>query len=201
MPDTKPEEIMALSEDKLLAILKNPDAPLFDKTQACERLASVGGKDSVPVLAALLSDPKLAHYGRFGLQPNPDPSADEALRGAMSKLKGPLLVGVINSIGQRRDAAAVGALTNLLHDHDPEVASAAGAALGRIGGPTAAKALQQALGHAKGPALAAVGDSCLVCAEGLLAQGNRKEALALYAALRHPALPKSIQAAAGLAAK
>jgi hypothetical protein len=191
MPDTKPEEIMALSEDKLLAILKNPDAPLFDKAQACERLAVVGGKDAVAVL--------LAHYGRFGLQPNPDPSADEAFRSAMAKLKGPLLVGVINSIGQRRDAASAGALTKLLHDHDPEVASAAAAALGRIGGPAAAKALQQALGHAKGPALAALGDSCLVCAEGLLAQGNRKEAMALYAALRRPELPKSIRTAAGLA--
>jgi len=48
MPDTKPEEIMALSEDQLLAILKNPDAPLVDKAQACERLAVVGGKDAVP---------------------------------------------------------------------------------------------------------------------------------------------------------
>jgi len=201
MPDTKPEEIMALSEDKLLAILKNPDAPLFDKAQACERLAVVGGKDAVPVLAALLSDPKLAHYGRFGLQPNPDPSADEAFRSAMAKLKGPLLVGVINSIGQRRDAGSTGALVKLLHDHDSEVASAAAAALGRIGGAEAAKALQQALGHAKGPALAALGDSCLVCAEGLLAQGDHSGAMALYAALRRPGLPKPIQTAAGLAAK
>jgi len=119
----------------------------------------------------------------------------------MAKLKGPLLVGVINSIGQRSDAACTDELTKLLHDHDPEVAAAAAAALGRIGGPAAAKTLQQALGHAKGPVLAAVGDGCLVCAEGLLAQGNRDQALALYTALRRPGLPKPIQTAAELGAK
>ena len=58
------------------------------------RLAMVGTKDAVPALAALLPDPQFSHYARFGLVPIPDPSVDDALRGALKTLKGKLLVGV-----------------------------------------------------------------------------------------------------------
>jgi HEAT repeat protein len=85
--------------------------------------AEIGTKQAVPALAALLADPKLAHYARYGLEPIPDPSVDKALRDALGKIKGRPLVGVINSIGQRKDA---------------EVADAAAAALGRISGTPAA---------------------------------------------------------------
>ena len=44
---------------------------------------------------------------RYALEPIPDPSVDDALRDALGKLKGRLLVGVIGSLGVRRDAKAV----------------------------------------------------------------------------------------------
>jgi len=44
-------------------------------------------------------------------------------------------VGVINSIGHRRDAKALDALAKLLHDADSEVAQAAAAALALIRPP------------------------------------------------------------------
>jgi HEAT repeat protein len=65
----------------------------------------------------------------------PDPAAGEALRGALGKVKGRLLVGVINSLGQRRDAQSVEALGKLLDDPDRDVAEAASAALARIRPP------------------------------------------------------------------
>ena len=46
-------------------------------------------------------------YARFGLEGIPDPAVDEALREAATKLQGRQLVGVIDSIGQRKDAKAV----------------------------------------------------------------------------------------------
>ena len=52
------------------------DAGLFDKAKACQRLAVIGGRDAVPALAAFLGDKELAHYARFGLEPNPDPAVD-----------------------------------------------------------------------------------------------------------------------------
>ena len=189
-------EIMALEPARLIAILQEPGASVYAKAKACQRLAVVGDKSAVPALAALLADPRLAHYARFGLEPIPDPSADDVLRDALRKLQGRLLVGVINSVGYRRDAKAVGALAKLLYDGDSEVAQAAAAALGRISGPQAAKTLQQELDRGKAPVRPAVAGAALVCAEGLLAQGQRKQALALYDALTRADLPTPVRDAA-----
>lgn len=95
----------------------------------------VGGKTAVPALAALLTHPQLAHYARFGLEPIPDPSVDEALRAALAEVKRKLLVGVINSIGHRRDTKALDAVSELLHDADSAVAQTANATLARIRPP------------------------------------------------------------------
>ena len=85
-------------EDRLLAILK-ADAPPQEKSDACRELARIGTRQAVPVLAPLLADEKLSHMARFALEPIADPAVDAALRDALGKVKGPLLVGVISSLG------------------------------------------------------------------------------------------------------
>ena len=182
-------------EAQLIAVLQQADAPLFDKAKACQTLAVIGTKQCVPVLAGLLGDEQLAHYARYGLEPIPDPAVDEALRAAMGKLQGRLLVGVINSIGNRRDAGAVDDLKNLLGNSDQQVAAAAAAALGRIATPECARALQQALG---GPAnlRPAVGDACLTASDVLLAAGQSDNAAALYDAVHQAEVPRHVQIAA-----
>ena len=176
-------------------MLEKPDATLFDKAKACQALALLGTEKSVPVLAGLLSDEKLAHYARFGLEPIPDPSVDDALRAALGKLQGKLLVGVIDSIGNRRDPKAAGQLKELLANPDVQVARAAAAALGRIAAPECIEALRQAL---TGPAIVrpAAGDACLAACDRLLAAGKRDEATALYDTLSKAEVPKYIQVAA-----
>lgn len=129
------EAIMALPPARLIAILRDPAAAAYAKAKACQRLAVVGDKTAVPALAALLTDPQLSHYARYGLEPIADPSVDEALRAALEKVKGKLLVGVINSIGHRKDGKAIGALARLRHDADAEVARAVDVALARIRPP------------------------------------------------------------------
>ncbi len=126
------EEIMALPPARLVAILKDTGASEYARAKACQQLAVNGGRDAVPALAALLTHPKLSHYARFGLEPNPDASAGEALRKALGETKGPLLVGVINSIGVRRDQKAIDALAKLMGGGDLEVTRAANMALARI---------------------------------------------------------------------
>jgi HEAT repeat protein len=125
-------EIMALPAAKLVAILKDPAASEYAKAKACQQLAVVGDKSAVPALAALLGDEKLSHYARFGLEPNPDASAGDALREAMGKLTGKLRVGVINSLGVRRDTKSIEALALLMRGADVDAAKAAAAALARI---------------------------------------------------------------------
>jgi HEAT repeat protein len=118
---------------------------------------------------------------------------DDALRAALPKLKGKLLVGVIDTIGGRADAAAVDPLAKLMYGGDPEVALAAAAALGRIGGPRGARALQDALAKTKGELRAEVGNALLIAAEGFMNKGDRKQALALYDVLSRPDMPKHVR--------
>ena len=173
----------------LIEVLQSDAAPQ-DKAITCKRLAIYGGKDAVPALAKLLSDEKLASWARTALEAIPDPAADAALRQAVGKLQGRLLVGVINSIGVRRDANAVDVLAGRLKDADPQVASAAAVALGRIGGAPAAAALEQSLAGAPGAVRGAVAEGCILCAEKLLAGGDREEAVRLFDLVRKTDVPK-----------
>jgi hypothetical protein len=130
------EEIMALPPVRLVAILNDPGASVYAKAKACQRLAVAGDKSATPALAALLGHPQLSYYARAGLEQIPDASADEALRSALHRLDGTLLVGVINSIGRRAaDKKAIADLDRLRHHADNAVARAADAALARIRPP------------------------------------------------------------------
>ena len=180
---------------RLVAVLES-DAPVYDKAIACKKLAVVGTTEAVPVLAALLSDATLAHYARYALEPMPEGAVDEALRNAAGKLDGKLLVGVLNTIGNRKDAGAIDTLAKRLSDSDPAVAAAAAAALGRIGTVRAARILNKTLESAPAATKAAVADSCLACAEGLLARNNQKAAVAMYDAVLAADLPKHLKLAA-----
>jgi HEAT repeat protein len=179
----------AEKQRKLISVLQS-DAPPQDKAIACKQLAVYGAKDAVPALAPLLADARLASWARIALEAIPDPAADDALRAAMGNLQGRLLIGVINSIGYRRDAKAVAVLADKLKDADVDVASAAAAALGRIGGEPAAKALERALASAPGALRAEVAQGCILCAERFLAEGKRREAVTLYDTVRKANVPK-----------
>lgn len=183
-------------EKQLIATLQSAEAPQFDKVLACKKLAVIGSKESIPALAAMLGDEKLSHMARYGLEPMPDPAAGQALRDAMGKVKGKLLVGVINSIGTRRDTKAFGLLNGLLADADVSVAAAAAAALGRIGDEASAKALEKAIASAPADAKAAFGDACVRCVEELTAAGKGEAAATLADAARKADLPGHIRLAA-----
>src|SRR5688572_25658436 len=102
-------ESAADKQRKLIAILQS-DAPPAEKAIPCKQLAIYGNKDAVPALAPLLADKDLASWARIALEAIPGPEADEALRLALPRLQGNLLIGAINSIGVRRDAKAIDAL-------------------------------------------------------------------------------------------
>jgi HEAT repeat protein len=180
----------------LIRILTDGTSSEFQKAKACQRAGELGPKEAVPALSALLSHERLNTYARYGLEPIADPSADDALRAGLSKLKGNLLIGVINSIGKRKDANAAPALAKMIYGADRDVAGAAAAALGNIGGVSSMQELQAALVKTKGVTRMAVADASLVCAEQLLAEGKRAQALALYASLSAPEMPKPARLAA-----
>ena len=128
----------AEQQGELIAVLQS-DAPPAEKAITCKRLAIYGDKEAVPTLAALLPNAELASWARIALEAIPDPEAGEALCGAIDDLEGRLLIGVINSVGIRREAKAVDQLAGRLKDADSGVGAAAAPARGRIAGAPAAK--------------------------------------------------------------
>jgi HEAT repeat protein len=195
-PEFQEGDIASMGAAALIRILMDASSTEFQKAKACQRIGELGAKEAVPALSALLGNEHLSTYARYGLEPIADPSADDALRAGLSKLRGNLLIGVINSIGKRRDAKAGPALAKMLYGGDGDVARAAAAALGNIGGLSSMKELQAALGKTEGMTRMAVADAALVCAEHLLAEGKRDQALALYATLSSPETPKPARLAA-----
>jgi HEAT repeat protein len=176
-------------ERALIQALRS-DAPPDQKAITCKKLAIYGTDAAVPALAPLLADERFASWARTALEAIPGPASDKALRTAAGKLHGKLLAGVVNSIGVRRDAAAVSLLARLLNDSDPAVASAAAVSLGKIGGPKAARALRSALGNAPESVRPAVAEGCVRCAENFLADAKNADAILLYDAVRQAAVPE-----------
>ncbi|MGO9201579.1 MAG: HEAT repeat domain-containing protein [Limisphaerales bacterium] len=182
-------ESLAEREQKLIGVLES-QAPPGEKALACKALAACGASKAVPALAPLLSDPDLASWARIALEAIPGPVAEDALSQALAKVQGRLLIGVINSLGVRRDPAPVPGLAAKLGDADAEVASAAAVALGCIGGEPAAQALEQALAQAPDPVRPAVAEGCIRCAEKFLAEGKTAKAAKLYDQVREGKVPK-----------
>lgn len=183
-------------EPKLIAVVKDSAAPLKARIDACRQLAIVGGKDSIAPLAALLGDEQLSHNARYALQMNPDPAVDEALRDALGKVKGRPLVGVVHTVGYRRDAKAVGMLAGFLTDSSPMVASASARALGSIGNAQAAEALQQALPKAAAECKLDFYEGLLRCAESLAADSKKPAAIAIYDRLYKSDAPHQVRGGA-----
>ena len=189
--------ILAMSADELTAVLQDAGATTFDKAKACQRLAVVGGAESAPILAAQLGDEDLNAYARSALQSIADPAADAALRDAAKKLRGRQLVGVLNSIGERRDDEAVELLQSLLPHGDEAVRSAAATALGQIGSKQAAAALNSIAAAKDGFLAPAIEEALLACAESL-AGSDPDAATAIYNQLIESEAPKHVQMAAML---
>jgi hypothetical protein len=182
-------------ETRLLGVVKS-DAPCAAKDFACRQLSLIATADSVPALAALLADKDLAHMARGVLQRIPGPESVAVLREALPKLTGRQQVGVIVSLGVRRDVQSVPALTGLLASADQEVAAAAARSLGTIGTPEAVAAVSGFLKAAPEKLRPIVADACLAGAERLLSAGKKAEALAVYTSLTGPEQPKPVRIAA-----
>ena len=193
MPRARAAEALPI-EAELIAVLRS-DASEADKALVCKKLAIKGSATAVGDLAKLLSNERLASWARIPLEAIPGPEADAALRTAAGSLSGPLLVGVVNSIGVRRDAGATSLLEGRLGDADAEVAAAAAAALGKIGTPAAAAILAKQLTAAE-PRLDHMAQAAIVCAERLLAAGQAAEAAKLCDAVRMAKVSEQRQAEA-----
>ena len=181
-------------EGKLLAAVADPKATFECKQFVCRMLRRIGSEQSVAPLGKLLTDEKLSHMARFALQRMPSPKVDAVLREALGKVGDKLKVGIVSSIADRRDAKAVPALAKLVSSSNTDLAGAALAALGRIGGTEAAAAI----GGATVPEnlQATKADAYLMCADVLVAEGKTAAAAAIFKKLSAEDNPKMVRVAA-----
>ncbi|MCL2624392.1 MAG: hypothetical protein FWD31_12080, partial [Planctomycetaceae bacterium] len=174
------------NEDLFIQVIKlEGDTEQFRylKMIAAKRLSVYGTEKSVPALIEMLGQPEMGYYARYALEPMPGNAVDEALREATKTQTGMSLVGVLTTIGVRRDAQAVAFLAPLLANENPAVVKAAYAAYGDIATPECADVLIKAVGDFKPEYEKAVCDAALTCAQWLVDANNIDAALALYDAV------------------
>lgn len=172
----------------LLGVVQS-SAELAERARALQQLALVASPDAVPVLAALLGDEHLGQYARDGLERMPDAAAGAALRDALGRLQGNALIGVVHSLGLRRDAAAVPALEKLAGDASSAAAPAALLALGRIATPGAGLILGATLARGTPELRAAAAEGLLFVAAQDAAEGRTGLARQRYEAVRGAGVP------------
>jgi len=179
-----------------LAVILESDATADAKHFACRQLTLIATGEQVPALAKLLTDRELSQMARYALARIPGEAVDRALIDALGRTDGANKLGIVNTLGNRRTAGAVEPLVGLLQAQQKDVAVEAAKALGRMGTPVAAQALEKALKNFDGASRDIVADACLTCADRLLADGHRDLAAATYERILGSDLPVYVRGAA-----
>jgi hypothetical protein len=190
MPDRQ-----AKLEAALVDVLRS-NASLAAKRGVCKSLSLLATDKSLPALSPMLREPATSDMARYVLERMTSPAADAALREAVRDTRGAICVGVVNSIGNRRDERAVGVLSTALSDADEQVAQAAACALGKIGGPDAIKRLAPFKRTARLRVRNEVLDAYLVCARRRASEGKKEEAAAMFKELTAEWVPLPVRKAA-----
>jgi HEAT repeat protein len=170
---------LIILEQGLIDFLK-ADATLAAKQFICKELSVVGTEASVPVLSKMLADEKTSDMARYALERISGAKVDEALLKALGKANGKIKIGIINTLGERREKSAVKSLAKLVLDKDPTIATATAAALGKIACPMAAETLSNARTKVAGAVKTTVLDAYLMCADQLAKKGEKSAAAAIY---------------------
>ncbi len=161
----------------------------------CRELAIIGSSASVPGLVPLLLDDELSVFARQALERIPGAEADRALRDAIGTSRGRTRIGIINSVAVRRDPRSVAVLVKAASE-EPEAIAAAAKALGEIGTAESAKALETFRGKGTPVQRLAVADAFLICAERLVAAGERAQAMKIIEPLTDSSQPAHVRLAA-----
>lgn len=181
------------------------------------QLEYIGADESVAALTGLMggSDAELRECARRALEKNPASAATESLRAALEKGgEASWRIGLMQSLGERRDAASAFLIGQNLNSADTTVAAAE--ALGKIASEPAIKALWMAWENPqrgrylnKQPTdeevskvfdlkMAVVPKALVAAANELEAKGEARQAAAIYGKLYAKSASAPVRAAAAL---
>lgn len=174
----------------------DPSVPQPARVWIVRMLEYMGKGESVSALTRLLSseDSELRECARRALEKNSDPAASASLRTALEKDgDARWKVGLINSLGERRDTEAVDLIAKNISPDKPEVGDAAVYALAKIASREAIASLQMADRYGLNPNAA---DALLETADRLRAEGESNQARPIYQQLYSSERPVALRAAA-----
>lgn len=166
------------------------------KDQACRHLRLIGSTASVPALTKLLASEDTADMARYALERIPGAAVDQALRSMLAKSFGKVKIGIINTLGRRRDGMAVPALRTLVTGSDAAVGAAAAAALGNIGTAQAVSALGAVRPKTSGAVRTELNEAYLRAAGMMVERGEKKAAFAIYKQLNAAGEPEMVRISA-----
>jgi type 1 glutamine amidotransferase/HEAT repeat protein len=112
------DALRANVENGLCTLVRDPGATDESKDFACRQLALIGSGNSVPSLALLLKDERLSHMARYALDHIEGEAGSKALREAMMATEGDIRIGIITSLGRRRDGVAVEPMMKVVETAD-----------------------------------------------------------------------------------
>jgi HEAT repeat protein len=144
----------------------------------------------------MLSRPETEDMALYALERIPSEEASEVLLDALSDVEGILKVGIINALGNRQEKEAVKNISPLIWDLDGELAYAAIAATGKIGGDEAAEALAKAVTDPNVSLKSEAIQAYLKCAAEYEDRGVNHKALEIYQSLNQPAFDPQVRHAA-----
>ncbi len=187
-------QVEATNRAKVEALLKAPSTSVFGKKAILRALLAVGAPADTASVAACLQAPETRDWAATLLAGTPGKAADQALARALADADPALRCTLLGAAAIRKN---VGLIRPALADKDTAVATAALAALGRIGTEDALAALSKPAA----PALEEVRMAALAAGFGTLAaSGNtRAAARAATPVFADPAAPEPLRAAAAKA--
>ena len=185
---------MRSTVEKLLLKLIQSNATPAGKEVAFRQLSLVGSNASIPVVAPLLTEIDTAEVARFALAAIPGAAVDEALRKALTQAPSDRIrIGLINSLGRRRDTKAVPVISPMITPANLDVAAAGAAALASISDRPALAALAGVRKSATGPLRELASEASVVCADHFAARGEKAVASSVYKEMVSPAEPSPIR--------
>ncbi len=142
-----------------------------------EQLSLCATEDAIGVLVTMLDNDDESALALFALERIPGGAVDQALCAALDGASETTQIGICNALGRRAQPGTARALARLMRsDATLAVRHAAAAALGKVGGPAAVRALGRS-DYAADPAFAA---AYITAADSLVNAGDPGRALRHY---------------------
>lgn len=155
------------------------DATIDAKKYICSKLGELGSKSAIPVLTDLLQVPELFDSACFALGKIPGEQSAQVLRNALQTTEGKNRIGIITSLGLRKDIKSIPAITVFLNNNDPDTVISAGSALCMMEDESALSALWTARSQAIESARLKLTQQALACANKILEKKKSPDALSV----------------------